>query len=73
VIDTLRDEPPPGSGPDARLALRLWRLDRTATRLALQQLGVPVLQWSEDAELDSVLAPLRKPPPGLRRLAGTRP
>jgi uncharacterized protein (DUF58 family) len=73
VVDTLRDEPPPGTRPDARLALRLWHLDRTATRLALQQLGVPVLQWSEGAELDSVLAPLRKPPPGLRRLAGSRP
>ena len=72
VVDTLRDEPPPGTRPDARLALRLWRLDRTATRTALRNLGVPVLQWSESTELDSVLAPLRKPPPGVRRLAGSR-
>jgi uncharacterized protein (DUF58 family) len=72
AVDTLRDEPPPGSRADARLALRLWRLDRTATRTALRALGVPVLQWSEGAELDSVLAPLRQPPPGLRRLAGSR-
>jgi uncharacterized protein (DUF58 family) len=71
VVDTLRDEPPPGTRADARLALRLWRLDRTATRTALRNLGVPVLQWSESTELDSVLAPLRKPPPGLRRLAGS--
>ena len=52
-----------------RLALRLWRLDRAATRSALRHLGVPVLRWPGDAELDSVLAPLRRPPPGLRRLA----
>jgi uncharacterized protein (DUF58 family) len=73
VVDTLRDEPPPGTRADARLALRLWRLDRTATRAGLRALGIPVLQWSESTELDSVLAPLRHPPPGVRRLTGTRP
>ena len=71
VIDTLRDEPPPGNRPEARLALRLWRLDRAATRASLRALGVPVLGWPDDTELDSVLAPLRTPPPGLRRLAGS--
>ena len=71
VVDTLRDEPPPGTRADAGLALRLWRLDRTATRTALRDLGVPVLQWPESTELDGVLAPLSKPPPGLRRLAGS--
>jgi uncharacterized protein (DUF58 family) len=70
VVDTLRDEPPPGSRADARLALRLWRLDRAATRASLRALGIPVLQWSEGTELDSVLAPLRQPPPGRRRYAG---
>ena len=70
VVDTLRDEPPPGSRADARLALRLWRLDRAATRAGLRTLGIPVLQWSEGTELDSVLAPLRRPPPGRRRYAG---
>jgi uncharacterized protein (DUF58 family) len=72
VVDTLRDEPPADTRAEARLALRLWRLDRTATRTALRTLGVPVLQWPESTELDSVLAPLPKPPPGLRRLAGSR-
>ena len=70
VVDTLRDEPPPGTRADARLALRLWRLDRTATRAGLRALGIPVLQWPEDTELDSVLAPLRRPPPGRRPYAG---
>jgi len=70
VVDTLRDEPPAVARPaDASLALRLWRLDRAATRSALRALGVPVLPWTEDAELDSVLAPLRQPPGGARRPA----
>jgi uncharacterized protein (DUF58 family) len=78
VVDTLRDEPPPASRPDAQLALRLWRLDRSATRARLRSLGIPVLQWPQSTELDSVLAPLpppppRQPPPGLRGLAGSRP
>ena len=73
VVDTLRDEPPPGTRADARLALRLWRLDRTATRAGLRTLGIPVLGWDTGTELDSVLAPLRQPPPGVRRLAGSRP
>jgi uncharacterized protein (DUF58 family) len=71
VIETLRDEPPLGSRPDARLALRLWRLDRAATRSGLRALGVPVLRWDAGTELDSVLAPLRQPPPGARRAALT--
>ena len=66
VVDTLRDEPPvsPRAAQGRRdgLALRLWRLDRAATRAALRDLGVPVLRWDADAELDSVLAPLRQPP-----------
>jgi uncharacterized protein (DUF58 family) len=70
VVDTLRDEPPAVARPaDAGLALRLWRLDRAATRSALRALGVPVLPWTDDAELDSVLAPLRQPPGGARRPA----
>jgi uncharacterized protein (DUF58 family) len=70
VVDTLRDEPPAVSRPaDAGLALRLWRLDRAATRSALRALGIPVLPWTDDAELDSVLAPLRQPPGGARRPA----
>ncbi len=60
-----------GTRPDARLALRLWRLDRKATRSALRALGVPVLSWGAGTELDSVLAPLRQPPPGARRAALT--
>jgi len=75
VVDTLRDEPPVPGRADARLALRLWRLDRSATRSALRALGVPVLRWPEGTELDGVLAPLRKIPPGARpaRIPAARP
>jgi uncharacterized protein (DUF58 family) len=75
VVDTLRDEPPAVPRPaEAGLALRLWRLDRAATRSALRDLGVPVLPWTEEAELDSVLAPLRRPPPTSRsRFTARRP
>jgi uncharacterized protein (DUF58 family) len=68
VVDTLRDEPPGQDGPpNARLAWRLWRLDRAATRASLRALGVPVLAWPRGTELDGVLAPLRQPPPGQGR------
>jgi uncharacterized protein (DUF58 family) len=71
VVDTLRDEPPGQDGPpNARLALRLWRLDRAATRASLRALGIPVLAWPGGTELDGVLAPLRQPPPGQGRAAG---
>jgi uncharacterized protein (DUF58 family) len=65
VVDTLQDEPPVSSrsvrGRRENLALRLWRLDRAASRAALGDLGVPVLRWEPEAELDSVFAPLRGP------------
>jgi uncharacterized protein (DUF58 family) len=68
VVDTLRDEPPAAPPrTQAGLALRLWRLDRAATRAALNNLGVPVLHWTEGTELDGALAPLRTPPPALVR------
>ena len=59
VVDTLRDEPPVGSRPDARLALRLWRLDRDALRASLAGLGVPVLTWDSGTGLEGAQAPLR--------------
>jgi len=79
VVDTLRDEPP--AEPRlavAGLAVRLWRLDRAATRAALANLGVHVLRWDHGTELDGLLAPLRRPPPGqphppLPRTGGSRP
>jgi len=75
VVDTLRDEPLADTrSAAAGLALRLWRLDRAATRSALRDLGVPVLGWDGGTELDSVLASpgylpvsLHQPPPSIRR------
>ncbi len=70
VVDTLRDEPP-AEPPlaTAGLALRLWRLDRAATRAALAGLGIPMFGWDSGTELDAVFAPLRRLPPGVRRPA----
>jgi len=75
VVDTLRDEPPAPARADAQLALRLWRLDRSATRSALRSLGVPVLRWPTGTELDGVLAPIRRTPPAARpaRIPVARP
>jgi uncharacterized protein (DUF58 family) len=60
VVDVLRAPVPAGSrkgGPDP-LVTRVWQLDRAADRLALARVGVPVLVWPPDAELDSVIAPV---------------
>jgi uncharacterized protein (DUF58 family) len=77
VVDTLRYEPPLSSRPGSSrltaegLALRLWRLDRAATRARLAGLGVPVLSWDDGTELDSVLAPFASgSAAGRPRLAG---
>ena len=40
---------------------------KAAVEAHLRDLGVPVLRWPPDTELDGVLAPLRQPPPGVRR------
>ena len=64
VVDTLRHEPATGHRSAAgSLALRLWRLDRAATRSGLGELGVPVLTWDRGTELDSLLATVRRMPP----------
>jgi len=70
VVDTLRDEPPADPRlATAGLALRLWRLDRAATRAGLADLGIPVFGWNSGTELDAVLAPLHRLPAAARRPA----
>jgi uncharacterized protein (DUF58 family) len=63
VVDVLRHEPPaqPRSQLSA-LAVRVWRLDRAALRSSLAALGVPVVTWDSDDQLDSALAALRRAP-----------
>jgi uncharacterized protein (DUF58 family) len=87
VVDTLRHEPPVSSREVSSravssravssrltadgLALRLWRLDRAATRARLAGLGVLVLSWDGGTELDGVLAPFASgSASGRPRLAG---
>ena len=69
VVDVLRHEPPvPPRSPMSALAVRVWRLDRAALRSSMASLGVPVVTWDSDEELDPALAPLRRVrvPAGLR-------
>ena len=68
VVDVLRTEPPAGRGGGDSLAIRLWRLDRAATRHQLAAMGVPVVSWNGVSPLEQALAgPARRP------LAGSRP
>jgi uncharacterized protein (DUF58 family) len=62
VIDILTTQPPAGSGAGDALALRLWRLDRAATRHRLAGLGVPVVGWDGAAPLDQAVAGLARRP-----------
>src|SRR5437764_1775385 len=62
VVDVLRTSPPTRfqrRRPDP-LAVRVWQLDRAADRLALAQVGVPVLAWPPGTDLQTALAPLRR-------------
>jgi uncharacterized protein (DUF58 family) len=43
----------------SQLAVRLWRLDRSALRSSLAGLGVPVLSWDSGTGLEGAQAPLR--------------
>ncbi|WP_020576216.1 DUF58 domain-containing protein [Actinopolymorpha alba] len=47
VVDVLPVEPPAGEDREARLALRLWRLDREVLVHGLEAMGVTVLRWDE--------------------------
>jgi uncharacterized protein (DUF58 family) len=51
----------------AALAIRVWRLDRAALRSSLDRLGVPVVTWDSDDQLDAALAALRRVPLSARR------
>jgi uncharacterized protein (DUF58 family) len=68
VVDVLTAEPPTERGAGAALAVRLWRLDRAATRHRLAGMGVPVVGWDGVAPLEQALAGHTRRP-----LAGSRP
>jgi uncharacterized protein (DUF58 family) len=46
----------------SQLAVRLWRLDRSALRSSLTGLGVPVLSWDSGTGLEEAQAALRGRP-----------
>lgn len=63
VVDVLRDEPREKHRTrSSELALRIWRLERTALYSGLAAAGIPVIPWGRDDELDAVMAPLRRVP-----------
>jgi uncharacterized protein (DUF58 family) len=58
VVDVLRHEPPSAPRlPASALAVRLWRLDRSALHASLAELGVPVLTWDSGTGLEGAQAP----------------
>jgi uncharacterized protein (DUF58 family) len=60
IVDVLTHEPPAERRlPMTQLAVRLWRLDRSALRASLTGLGVPVLSWDSGTGLEGAQAPLR--------------
>ncbi len=50
-----------GSHEAARLAHRLWRLDREATRLRYRRLGVSIVPWCPGEPLAAAMAAARRP------------
>ena len=65
VVDVLNSEPDiarsVGSGP---LALRVWRMERTAVRAELALLGVPVLDWDGSGDLSGAFRHAMQAMPG---------
>lgn len=60
VVDVCTSEPVPRTAADD-LAVRLWRLDRLATRRRLSAEGIPVLAWDGTKALDPALAAVSRP------------
>jgi uncharacterized protein (DUF58 family) len=60
IVDVLTREPPAQPQlPMSQLAVRLWRLDRSALRSSLAGLGVPVLSWDSGTGLEGAQVALR--------------
>jgi uncharacterized protein (DUF58 family) len=49
----------PGEGALDELAYRLWLLRREALRSSYLRLGVPVVEWRQDAPLQAALEEVR--------------
>jgi uncharacterized protein (DUF58 family) len=46
---------PPGTDESDRVAYRLWRLHRASLRHRFERVGVPVVEWREDASLAAAI------------------
>jgi uncharacterized protein (DUF58 family) len=68
LVDVVNGEPPAtGRGELVRTARRLWRLDRLATRVALEDRGIRVVPWTSGTSLEAVLATQLSGPTGAPR------
>ena len=57
VIDVLNDNSiAPGPKPEDRVAHRVWKLQRSATRTRFRSAGIPVIPWSGRAGIEAALA-----------------
>jgi uncharacterized protein (DUF58 family) len=73
LVDVLHVAPPAtGDRRFVGVAQRLWRLDRAATKAALRDRGVIVLEWPVDTSLDALFGPSH-PAPSAALTAGTLP
>ncbi|MDQ3983013.1 MAG: DUF58 domain-containing protein [Actinomycetota bacterium] len=68
VVDTLaEDAVPAGPSTEDRLAHRVWRLEREATRVDLTSRGIAVVAWDGSGDLEEALVRLPRRPRVVRR------
>jgi uncharacterized protein (DUF58 family) len=57
IVDVLNSEPGDDGSKVSDLTRRVWRLEQQAIRFSMVQLGVPVVPWDGEGNLDDPLAP----------------
>jgi uncharacterized protein (DUF58 family) len=60
-------EPPARRTSADAAARRIWRLEQQAIRFSLRELGVPIVTWDGQTQLDIPLAPYTRRPLMTRR------
>jgi uncharacterized protein (DUF58 family) len=60
VVDVLDAQPRPDNTQLSALTSRIWRLEQSATRFSMAQLGVPIVHWDGQGSLDDALSPFAR-------------
>jgi uncharacterized protein (DUF58 family) len=60
VVDVLNASPKHDGSTLSRLTARIWQLEQEAIRFSLTQIGVPVVRWDGNGDLDGPLAPFTR-------------